>query len=30
MARVVVRGERPVGEVVKSVLFHHPFVLRLR
>ena len=30
MARVVVRGERPVGEVVKSVLFPHPFVLRLR
>ena len=30
MARVVVRGERPVGEAVKSVLFPHPFVLRLR
>ena len=30
MARVVVRGDPSANEVVKSVLFPHPFVLRLR
>ncbi len=30
MARVVVRGNPSANEVVKSVLFPHPFVLRLR
>ena len=30
MARVVVRGPSPLDETIKSVLFQHPFVLRLR